>query len=285
MKGMRLNYLASLVIWALMGSLAQAQLEMPQASPDSKLEQRVGLADITVAYSRPSMKGRKIMGELVPYGAMWRTGANASTKITFSEDVSLEGNDVPAGTYALYTIPNPDRWTVILHKNLNHWGTGGNDYQKEEDLLRFEVTPESLEKPVETFTISMGDLTSNSATLYLMWENTAVPINVETEVDEKVMAQIERILAGPSAGTYYQMANYYYTHDKDMDQALEWVNNALEGGERYWTMTLKARILGKMGNYKQAVATSKKAMKLAEEAPNPDYVRINEQLIAEWSDR
>lgn len=276
--------LSLLACFGLTMSLVSAQLSTPAASPFSKTETTVGLTDITIEYSRPSAKGRKIVGDLVPYGEMWRTGANASTKISFSDDVKLNGNKVPAGKYAFYLIPGKEEWTVVVHKNLNHWGTGADNYKQEEDLVRFNVKAVDMGLKVETFTILIGDVSDESANIYFMWENVAVPVKLEVEVDNLVMDQIEQLLAGPSAGTYYQMASYYYTHDKDMNKALEWVDKALDGGERYWIATLKARIHAKLNQYDQAIAASEKALKLAE-GNNPDYVRMNKKMIAEWKAR
>jgi len=283
MQTMKFNLFWLCIAGLLLPLSLQAQLEMPAASPFCKIEQKVGLTDVSIAYSRPSMNGRKIMGALVPYGEMWRTGANASTKLSFSDDVKLNGHEVPAGTYALYTIPGESEWTIILHKNTNHWGTGGANYKQEEDLLRFQVKAETLPVTMETFTIEIGDLKTESAKIWLLWERTGVPIDLQVEVDKRVMAQIDRILNGPTAGTYYQMANYYYTQQKDDKQALEWVNKAIEGGDRYWVWTLKARLHARLGDYENAIAASQKAMQLAE-GNNPDYVRLNKELIAQWKE-
>lgn len=273
-----------LIILAIGFSISgQAQLKTPAASPFCSLEQELGLSKITLKYSRPSMNGRTIFGDLVPFGEIWRFGANASTKITFEEDVKLNGNKVPKGTYALYAIPNPNKWTIIIHKNITHWGFGGDNYKQQEDLVRFEVASQELPMETETFTIMFDDIKNDGAAMWVLWEKTAVSIDIELETDSKVMASIDNILAGPSAGTYYQMANYYYSNGKDMNQALDWVNKALEGGERYWIVTLKARIHGKLGQKNEAIMASKRAIKLAETA-NPDYVRINQKLLKEWGE-
>jgi tetratricopeptide (TPR) repeat protein len=225
------------------------------------------------------MKGRTIFGDLVPYDKIWRTGANSGSKITFSDAVKLQGKDVPAGTYTLYTKPGKSTWTVMLYKD-NRLGGNVAGYDEANELTRFTVSPQTLPFKVETMSFMVGDLTDNGANIYLMWEDVAVVMGLEVEVDKMVMASIDRTMAGPSSNDYYQAAVYYYNADKDMNKALSWINKSLEGGERYWIMTWKARILAKMGNKSEAIATSKKAIALAEEAKNEDYIKINKDLIA-----
>lgn len=262
-----------------------AQIEMPAPSPLSTLTQEVGLMEIKVVYSRPGAKGRKIYGDLVPFGKSWRTGANASTKISFTEDVTIEGNEVPAGEYALFTIPGESEWTIILHKNANLMGTGGENYNKSEEAARFTVKPSKLAETVETFTISIGDITMNSATVSILWENTAVEFLVESEVDKEIMANIDQALNNiekNNANLYNQAASYYYETGKDLDKALEWVNKAVSANpEAFWMAHLKAKILAKQGNKKEAIKAAEEAKKVAQAANNSDYVRLNEKLIEE----
>ncbi len=261
---------------------ATAQIATPTPSPSASFTQTVGLTDISVEYSRPGVKGRTIFGDLVPYGRIWRTGANASTKITFSDDVSLEGNEIEAGTYAMYTIPGEDEWQVMLYSDLSLGGNVGG-YDDSNEVIRFSVEPVEMETSAESFMIAMDELSDESATLMLIWANTMVPIEVGVSADDEVMAAIEQTMAGPSANDYYQAAVYYYNTDRDLDQALEWINTSIDnGGDRFWIHTWKAQILGKMGNTEEAIATSRKAMAMAEEAGNQDYVTINANLIAEW---
>lgn len=261
---------------------SQAQISTPAPSPYSKLTQIVGLTEVTIEYSRPSMRGRTIFGGLVPYDAIWRTGANAATTITFSDDVVLEGNEVEAGTYALYTMPGEASWTVMLYSDLS---LGGNvaGYDEANEVVRFTVEPQELPFDVESFTFTVDELEMDGADIVMVWEKTMVSMDLEVEVDDKVMQAIETTMAGPSPNDYYQAAVYYYNTDRDMEQALAWINKTLEAGERYWVVTWKARILGKMGNTTEAIATAEHAMALAEEAGNQDYVRINQELIAEWN--
>lgn len=261
---------------------ANAQVKTPAASPSAKMMETVGMTDVTIDYSRPSMKERQIFGGLVPYGEMWRTGANASTKITFSSDVSIEGNDLKAGTYALYTIPNEGEWTIIFHKNTTYWGVGG--YKEEEDAFRFNVKSTKIENTVETFTIGVSNIGLGTANIDISWENTMVSFAIDTKVDAQVQSSIEKTLAGPSMDDYYQAAAYNLMADKDLKQALVWIDMAMEKGgkEKFWMVRRKALIEAKLGDYKAAIASAKLSLELAEKAGNKDYVRMNEESIKEW---
>ena len=267
----------------LSSAIAFAQINVPKPSPLSTVEQKVGLTDVTIAYSRPSKKGRVIFGDLVPYGQMWRTGANASTKITFDQDVKIEGNDVPAGTYALYTIPGEAEWEIILHKNLTYWGTGGKNYKTEEDQLRFKVKPNNAYPVVtETMTINLTNLTSEGCMVELLWDKTQVTFKLETEVDALVQAEIDEKMKGVTKATYYQAARYYLENGKDLNQALEWINLSLVDNEKYWIVRQKALILAKLERYSEAIEAAELSKKRAE-GYNPGYVKMNEKSIAEWS--
>ncbi|RAI94089.1 DUF2911 domain-containing protein [Algoriphagus yeomjeoni] len=260
-------------------SFAQ-QIQMPQASPSAKIAQKVGLTDVTVDYSRPSTKDRKIFGELVPYGQVWRTGANGATVLSFSTDVIIDGKNIPAGQYALYSIPGKSEWTMILSKNIKLWGAIG--YQQSDDILRFKAQPAKLSKKNETFEISFANMTDTGSDLSLKWENTRVDFRIETEVDPLVMAQIkEYVIDGDSTdpSLLYSAASYYYTNEKDLNQAYDWINESVSADPKYWTMHLKAKIEAALGKKTEAVETATEAIDLAEEAGNPDYVGLNERLI------
>ncbi len=266
---------------------ATAQLKVPAASPASSIKQTVGLTDIEITYNRPSMKGRAIFGGLLQYDKMWRCGANASTKLTFSKDVSIEGNELKKGTYALYMIPGKEKWVVIIHKNLKHWGTGGKNYKEEEDAFRFSVMPTKLENTVETMTLAVTDITNNDANIEMTWENTSVKFKVDVNTDAAVTKNIDKVLAGPDAGTYYSAASYYLTAGKDLKKALEWINKSMEmgNGEKFWVVRRKALIEAGLGDYKAAVASAKTSLELAKKAGNDDYVRMNTKSIEEWSQK
>ncbi|AHM58579.1 hypothetical protein D770_01525 [Flammeovirgaceae bacterium 311] len=263
-------------------SIAFAQIKMPQASPAEKTSTTIGLTDVTLEYSRPGVKGRErnIFGGMLPYGEVWRTGANASTKVTFSDSVKVSGQWLPGGTYALYTIPGQDEWTVIFNKNLELWGSMG--YKQEEDALRVKVKPVNTGEPAETFTINFSNFTNNSANMNIMWDFTKVSVPIETEVDSKVMAQIQSTMSKPvdNGGTYFQAANYYYRNGKDKQQALEWVDKALEKEDRYYIHYLKALILADMNKPKDAIKAAERSKELAKTGNNPEYVKMNDELIA-----
>lgn len=259
----------------------KAQIEMPQPSPLSTISQQVGLTKVTVTYSRPSMKGRKIFGELTPYDQLWRTGANAATKVSFSSEMMVEGTKVPAGEYALFTIPGKKEWTVILNKNVNQGGTA--DYKESEDAARFKVPASKIQEKFETFTIMFSDLTDISANINLLWENTKVAFTIkDPNVDQKVMAQIKEKMQNPgnNAGLYFQAASYYFTNNKDMQQAQQWIDKAIElDSDKYWMLHLQAKIHAKNNNKQKAIDAAKKSMELAEKNGNPDYVKLNQDLI------
>ncbi|MFT2010184.1 DUF2911 domain-containing protein [Pontibacter sp. 13R65] len=264
---------------------AQAQIAMPAASPASTVTQKVGLTDVTVNYSRPSLKGRSLGAEIAPFGNIWRTGANASTKLTFSDEVTIQGNKVPAGEYALYTIPGQNVWTIIIHKNTKHWGDGGKEYKQEEDQVRFTVKAEKNGRKVESFTINFANLKNNAADLELLWDNTVASFTIETDVDSKVMAEIqEKVVNGTNVapGAYAAAATYYLDTNKDLKQATEWMQKATNQDPRfYWLYTL-ARMQAQQKDYKNAVKTAEKSLAGAKAANEQAYIRMNEKSIAEW---
>jgi len=262
----------------------EAQIKAPQPSPVGKISQTVGLTDISIEYSRPSMKGRKIFGGLVPYNELWRTGANASTKVTFSENVKIAGQELKKGTYAIFTIPGEKEWTIIVHKNLDHWGT--DDYKQEEDVFRVMVKPVGLSAPVETFTMSVDNLKNASCDISMSWEKTSVSIPVSLGTDDAMVSSIKKAMDGPSAGDYYAAARYYHEENKDARQALEWVTKSLEkGGDKFWILRLKALLQAKTGDYAGAISTAERSSELAKKEDNADYPRMNDESIKEWRSR
>jgi hypothetical protein len=270
-------------VLVLITAAAQAQLTTPQPSPTATINQKLGLTDISVTYSRPGAKNRVVFGELVPFGKVWRTGANKATSVTFSTDVNLGGKDVKAGTYSLFTIPNSAEWTVILNSNTELWGAG--KYDEAKDVARFTIKPTILNDIVETFTIDFSHLVGSDGHMNLSWENTRVAIAVKTDANGMIEKQIKEILVdGPSAGTYYNAARFYVENDKDMNQALTWINAAInKRPEAFWYMHYKAKIQAKMGKTKEAIATAEKSLTMAKENEDGDYGYIanNEKLIAE----
>jgi hypothetical protein len=271
---MKLILLAAIFI--LSSQLAFGQnLRVPTLSPITEITQELALTEVKLSYSRPSAKGRKIFGDLVPFGEIWRTGANASTKLTFSEDVKINGNDLKAGTYALYTIPGEKEWTIIIHTNTRHRALSGNVYKQEEDAFRFTVTPGKTSNFVETFTIAFTDIATASANLSLSWENTEVKFPIEFNVDSRIAEQIadlEKAEGGMSAMNYFLAAEYNFHNDKDLDQAHRWIMTALEKSPKNSRFgLLRARILDKAGKRDEALTVIAEANAWAREAKNANY--------------
>lgn len=278
---MKINTLLSIVALFLSASLS-AQLTTPQPSPTATLNQKVGLTNFDLIYSRPGAKGRIIFGDLVKFDEVWRTGANASTKLEISTDVTIGGLEVPEGKYALYTIPGKDSWTIIIYKNLSHWGVDG--YDKANDLGRFTVKPTKTNDKTETLTMDFSHLTTSSGNLNLMWENTKVSMPIETPTDKMVEKQIAKVMAGPGAGDYYQSARFYLEKEKNLDEALGYINKAVEKRpEAFWYIHVQAKIYAKLGKKKEALASAEKSMALAKvnEGGDYGYVANNEKLIKE----
>lgn len=287
MKTLRPIALIALAIASVAGLAGQTppapKVEFPAASPGSSLKQRVGLTDIQVDYSRPSARERKIFGSLVPYGQVWRTGANSATRISFSTAVKVEGTDLPAGTYELFTIPGEQEWTVIFHKNDKEWGA--YSYKPEDDVARVTVKPVALAAPVETFTIGLNDLRDESATLNLSWEKTRVPVRLEFDLVGKLVPQIEAVMASDAAKKpYFQAALFYLSHNLDLHQALSWMQAAIkESPDGFYLYYHQARILAKLGDKEAAEASAKKSIELAEKSggvAGEEYTRLNKALIS-----
>ena len=266
---------------------AIAQVDYPSPSPLATIHQKVGVTDVKVEYSRPAKKGRILFVDVEEFGKIWRTGANASTKISFSDDVTLEGKPVPAGEYALYSIPGKTDWTVMLYKDLSLGGNVG-DYDESNEVVRVNVKAEPLTGSVESFTIDIGNVSANGATIALVWGEYYVPVKMEVDTDAKLSAQIESYMKNPMASVgnnYSQAANYYLQNDKDMNSALEWIDKAIEiNPTAFWNIQTKARILGKMENYTGAIAAAQKSTEVAKAAPNDfGYIDANQKLIDDWS--
>ncbi len=265
---------------------ASAQIKTPAPSPTCKVSQEVGLIKIDLDYSRPSAKGRKVFGDLVPFGEMWRTGANSSTKIAFSEAVKVGGVELAKGTYALYTIPGEKEWNVIFYKNTSFGGVPGKDFNDADVAVRFNVPAAPQRDMVETFTININNLRNNGADLEMSWEYTKVVVPISLDTDSKVVADIKAQMEGPSATTYYQAGRYYYEEKKDMNMALAWVQMSLDkGGEKFWILRQKALILAELGRYKDAIAVAERSTELAKADGNKDYQRMNDKSIMDWAKR
>lgn len=261
---------------------AEAQLQTPQPSPFSKMTQTVGLTEVTVEYSRPSMRGRTVFDNLVPYDKLWRTGANKNTMVSFSDDVTVDGQTLKAGDYAIYTKPGKASWEVIFYSDTNNWGTPREwDDSKVAAKTTAEVFP--IEFPIETFTITIDDLHNNGATLGLMWEKAYVGVKFEVPTAKKADESITRVMAGPSASELYAAASYYYEEGKDLNKAKEWIDKAVSMNDKaYWVMRRQSLIYAKLGDKKGAIDAAKKSLAAAETAGNQDYVKLNKDSLKEW---
>lgn len=271
-----------LICAVLMSFSTYSQLEVPQPSPASKLIQTVGLTEVTVEYSRPSMKGRTIFGDLVPFDKIWRTGANARTAISFSDDVTFGGTEVKAGTYAIFTKPGASSWEIYLHDIENGFGT---PQELDESKVMAKATAEvnSMEMPVETFTISFDHLHNNGATLGFIWENTYVGIPFEVPTKMKADKSIEAVFGGPSGNDYFAAANYYYAEKRDLDKAKEWIDKAVASNDKaFWMSRQQSLIYAELGDKEGAIKAAKKSLAVAEAAGNADYVKMNKDSLKEW---
>jgi hypothetical protein len=259
------------------GADAQA-IKTPAPSTTQTIKQDFALSSIEIVYSRPNMKGRVVFGDLAPLGKLWRTGANAATKVTFGEDVKVGGVAVKAGAYVLYTVPNKDEWEVILNKGLNNWGVDG--YKSEEDVAKFKVKPMTLPMNVETFTMQITDVMPASANIQIMWEKTGVSFPVTADIDSKIAKSIDNAMNIDNR-PYFQAASYYFETGKDLTKALAWAEKAIETNPKaFWILHLKAKIQAKLGDKVSAIKTANEAIVSAKEAKNDDYVVLNEKLIA-----
>jgi hypothetical protein len=257
---------------------ADAQLTTPQPSPTQTLKQNFGLSNVELSYSRPGMKGRKIFGDLVPFGAVWRTGANTATTLTFGDEVEIGGKKIPAGKYGLLTIPEEKSWTIIITKQTDV--TSPAAYKEDQDIVRVKAEVMSLRTPVETFTIQFANIKPTSCELHLMWDKTAVSLPISTNIDKKVMEMIEKEMKGNNP-PYFAAAMYYMENDKDIVQALEWFDKAATAQpDAYWVHHQRANCLAKMGKKKEAKAAAEKSKELATTAKNMDYVKLNNDLIS-----
>jgi hypothetical protein len=268
---------SALVSLCYLGSIAQP-LRTPAPSPPQFVRQDFGLSSIELSYSRPGVKGRKIFGDLVPFGKVWRTGANTATTIQFGDDVTIEGNKVPAGKYGLLTIPGEQEWTIILSKQLDV--TSPANYKQDQDQVRIQEKTIDLPFSIENFTIMFNNVTSNSCDLDFIWDKTIVTLPIKTDIDTKIMSQIDNAMNKDNR-PYFTAALYYMENGKDLQKALEWFDQAtVQDPKAYFIFYQKARCQAKLGRKKEALATAQKSKQLATEANNTDYITLNDKLIA-----
>ncbi|WP_242086361.1 DUF2911 domain-containing protein [Aestuariivivens sediminis] len=262
----------------------KAQVETPAPSPFSKLEQKVGLTDVTLEYSRPGVKGRIVFGDLVPYGKIWRTGANARTKITFSTDATIDGQDLKAGSYSIFTIPNAESWEVVFYNDGKEFGTP-SEFDPQYVAARTTVKSYPVPFNVESFTLDINNITNSSATIDLIWEKTYLGVPFTVPTDAAVTASIQKVMNGPGANDYFQAAVYYFQEGKDIQQAKTWIDQAVEMSKdqpRFWVLRQQSLIHAKAGEKASAIAAAKASLKYAEEAGNDDYVKMNKDSLKEW---
>ena len=256
-------------------------VDFPAPSPACTIKQRVGVTDIEVVYSRPGMKGRKIFAAdgVVPFGQVWRTGANNATKITFNTPLKIEGQEVPAGTYALFTIPDQDEWTIIINKGAAQWGAF--QYKESDDVIRVKVKPSHIAEHIETFSIELNHIQDESGLIELAWDDIVVPIKIEHDLTSALVPQIEAVMSSEGGNKpYYQAAMFYYDHGQDLHKAKEWVDAAIKQRDAHYMEHLKAKILARLGDKEGAIAAAKRSTELAIQAKDTGYVKMNEDLIS-----
>ncbi len=278
----KITFLSMLLAFSV--TALTAQIKTPSASPGATIEQTIGLIDVTVEYSRPGVKGRTIFGDLVPFDKVWRTGANAATKITFSGDAKFGGAEVKAGSYALLTKPGMKEWAFMLYP----YESGNWSSYLESDVEPVMATAPSWqmagETSIESFMIAFDNITDSEGDLMFIWDKTGVTVPITVNTAEAVEASIKSVMDGPSANDYYAAGVYYFNAKKDNKQALDWVNMAIDKGyDRFWVQRQKSLIQAAMGDKKGAIASAKKSLEMAKEAGSDDYVKMNNESIMEWS--
>jgi len=264
--------------------VVELKITTPQPSPLGMVSQRVGLTDVAIEYSRPGVKGRTIFGDLVAFGKTWRTGANSNTKITFSSDVTIDGQTLKAGSYGLYSVPNKDSWEVMFYTESDNSGVP-RDWDDSKVAAKTTVNVQAFPINVETFTISINDVTSTTAVLGILWEKTYVAVTFEVPTDEMVSATIDAVMAAtPKAGDYYNAAIYYNQQDKDIKKANQWMEEAMSLTEKpaFWQLRQQSLIYAKMGDSEKAIAVAKKSLELSKEAGNEAYIKMNTESLSEW---
>jgi tetratricopeptide (TPR) repeat protein len=271
-------------ILIIISGFAFGQIETPQPSPLAKIEQVVGLTDVAITYSRPAVRNRSIMGDLVPFGEMWRAGANADTTIEFSDEVTIGGQKLASGKYAVFIRPGESMWEIFFYTKTDNGGLP-DEWDPKAVALVVESTVDILDKSIESFTISIDNLHQNGATLNFSWENTQASLEFSVPTEAKAMASIDKTMKGtPKSRDYYNAAVYYREVDKDLNKAKKWIAKAIEMDDgKYWMYRQQALILKALNETDAAIEASKTSLKLATEAGNQDYVRLNTKAIAEWS--
>ena len=281
---MKRTFLLSTVAGLTLACYTQAQIKSPAPSPFHEQKQVVGVTEFKINYSRPSVKDREIYGGLVPYGEVWRTGANATTKISFDTEINFGGQTVPAGDYVLFSIPGESEWTVILYGDTAVANTG--HYNQENDVARVTVIPSDLNDAVESFSIGFDHLRDDSANLNLDWANTRVSVPVKVDTDAFAMASVEASLANIDSWTardYANAADIYAKTGKDVATATEWMGKASElMPNAFWWQHRYAKMLADQGNVEAAIAAAEKSLANAKANVGGDfgYIKLNEDLLS-----
>jgi hypothetical protein len=261
-----------------------SQIQFPKASPQGKIEQRIGVTDVSVSYSRPSVKGRTVFGNVVPLDKIWRTGANENTIIKTSDDLIFGKDTLKKGTYAIYTKPSKDTWELYFYKDTLNWGEPRN-WDETKVALKTQANVKNLTDAYEAFTIDIQQVDVNNGQLILAWDKTKVVFPFQVNTRKKVIVGIDKLMAGPTAGEYFNAGSYYYKEKIDLKKALDWVSKAIEmqGEDAYWMLRTKSLIQAELGDYKGAIATAKKALLASEKAKNQANIDLNKASIEEWS--
>jgi hypothetical protein len=277
--GARIATLSALTALSLATFATAQQVDLPRPSPNASISQNIGITEVTVHYSRPGVKGRKIWGGLVPYGEVWRTGANENTTIRFSTAVKIQGHDLPAGLYGLQTLPAEGEWTLILSKDADQWGAFS--YKKEHDALRATIKPQAAE-PQERMSFEFTDLTDTSAKLVLRWEKLALPITIEVNTPKMVEEKARTAISWRAS---YQAANYCMQNNVCLDEAGKWLDASIALDGNFTNYRAKADLSAMQGDYKSAVLWGDKALtaaKKAEPAPAAEAVADLGKKISGW---
>jgi len=283
---MKIYFLSALIVLLQLSisNVALGQVQTPQLSPVCEVNQTVGLTEINISYSRPSKRNRVVFGEVVPYNEMWRLGANKNSMITISEEIYFKQDTLPKGTYALFAKPSEDKWELVFYSEYSNWGTPENWEESKVALtLNADVSP--LESSVETMCISIENIGTAAASLCITWDQVRVAFPFQLMTQKQVVESIEKVMSGPSASDYYNSAKYYLGEGLDPEQALKWINSAVEirGKSAYWMTRLQAQIYAELNNYDRAIASANLSMEEAEKAGNTNYVKMNKQSIEAWS--
>lgn len=263
-------------------TFTQAQISAPQPSPLAKVTQTVGLTEVSLEYSRPAMRGRTIFGDLVAYGQRWRTGANANSIISFSDDITFNGTAVKAGSYAIYTVPSESSWEVMLYNDTSNWGTP-RTWDDSKVVATATVSVNTLRNRQESFTIAINEITMDGAQLQISWDKTIVTVPFTVPTVAKTLESINKVMAGPSANDFYNAATFYLESGKDLKQAREWITKATSmRPDAFWMFRKQSLIEAQLGDKKAAIAAARKSLELATAANNADYVKLNTDSLNEW---